>query len=431
MRGIQRMIKLGIELPDKNISGVDLENPQEGNPGVGGSEYLFSLLGAYLQDESEDIDICFYHYSRNKLPGKDKIVMNPYDMLHQMKIDKIDIFVYQINKPFEWYQALRKTKLKAIAWAHVYPAYYEQREFIKTDNIKRIVFVGKEEYDAYIDSDLICKATYIFNMLNTKKTLQPRVLQNKSVTYIGSLVPAKGFHVLAKIWKNILERVPDAELNVIGTGRVYDRNAKLGKYGLAQEDYEKSFMQYLTTSTGEILPSVHFLGLMGQEKNDVFASTMVGVVNPTALTETFCMSAVELELAGVPVVSKKKWGLLDTIKDKETGLLFFSDEEFENDIVQLLNDRDLNIKMGNQANRFVKNKFEASAIIRRWDEEIWAVYNKIQPEYLGVQGNYRNDKKLIKMAVRFIRFNVGIKSFPDCETIKEQLRKIKYHIKRV
>lgn len=160
-------------------------------------------------------------------------------MLQKMSSDKIDVFIHQINKPSEWYQALRKTQLKAIAWAHVYPAYYEQREFIKTDNVKRIVFVSKEEYDAYIDSDLICKGTYIFNMLDTTKPKRPRVIEDKEVTYVGSLVPAKGFHALVKIWKNILEYVPDAQLNVIGTGRVYDRNAKLGKYGIAQEDYTK------------------------------------------------------------------------------------------------------------------------------------------------------------------------------------------------
>lgn len=423
------MIKLGIELPDKSIFGIDLSNPKSGNPGVGGSEYLFALLGTYLKETADDIDICFYHYRKNKLPGKDKIVTDPYDMLQKMSSDKIDVFIHQINKPSEWYQALRKTQLKAIAWAHVYPAYYEQREFIKTDNVKRIVFVSKEEYDAYIDSDLICKGTYIFNMLDTTKPKRPRVIENKEVTYVGSLVPAKGFHALAKIWKNILEYVPDAQLNVIGTGRVYDRNAKLGKYGIAQEDYEKSFMQYLVTSDGKILPSVHFLGLLGREKDDVFANTMVGVVNPTALTETFCMSAVEMELAGIPVVSRKKWGLLDTVKDRQTGFLFSSDEEFAEDIVKLLNDKNLNIQMGNDARQFVKDTFEASDIIKDWNKEIRAAYNEIQPEFLGVQENYKNDQKWVKMAVRFIRFNLGIKSFPDWETIKEQLRRIKHYIK--
>lgn len=422
------MIKLGIELPDKNIKGIDLTNPKEGNPGVGGSEYLFTLLGTYLKQEAENIDICFYHYSENKLPEKGKIVTDEYEMLRQMRIDSIDIFIYQVNKTSEWYKALRNTNLRAMAWAHVYPAYYEQKEIIKTENIRRVVFVGKEEYDAYIDSDLICKSTYIYNMLNTDKPLRERNFLNKEVTYIGSLVPAKGFHALAKIWSNVLDKVPDAQLNVIGTGRVYDRNAQLGRYGIAQDEYEKSFMQYLTTPEGKILPSVHFLGLLGKEKEEVFSRTMVGVVNPTALTETFCMSAVEMELAGIPVVSKKKWGLLDTVINNKTGFLFSSEKEFVDCIVRLLKDRELNMKMGVAARAFVKDTFEASAIIKRWKEEIEAVYKEVQPEYLGIQNNYLNDHKWIKRVIRFIRFTLGVKNFPDYATIKNSLRIIKHRI---
>ena len=32
------MIKVGVELPDDKIKGVDLSRPELGNPGVGGSE---------------------------------------------------------------------------------------------------------------------------------------------------------------------------------------------------------------------------------------------------------------------------------------------------------------------------------------------------------------------------------------------------------
>ena len=418
------MIKLGIELPDKNITGIDLSNPKEGNPGVGGSEYLFALLGTYLKQETDNIDICYYHYSDNKLPEKGKVVKDEYEMLRQMSLDSVDIFIYQVNKAPEWYKVLQKTSLRAMAWAHVYPAYYEQQELIKTENIKRVVFVGKEEYDAYIDSDLIRKSTYIYNMLNTDKPLRERTLTSKEVTYIGSLVPAKGFHVLAKIWNSIVEKVPDAKLNIIGTGRVYDRNAKLGRYGIAQDNYEKSFMKYLLTPEGEIMPSVHFLGLLGEEKEEVFSRTMVGVVNPTALTETFCMSAVEMELAGIPVVSKKKWGLLDTIINNETGFLFSSDKEFVNYIVRLLKDYELNVKMGAKASTFVKDTFEASDIIKRWKKEIEAVQDGVQPEYFGVQGHYLNDKKWIKMVIRFVRYVLGIKKFPDYATIENSLRRI-------
>lgn len=79
--------------------------------------------------------------------------------------------------------------------------------------------------------------------------------------------------MIAKAWKTVLAAVPDAKLNVIGAGNLYDRNSKLGKYGIAEESYENSFMPYLTEKFEEdgeikerILPSVKFWGLMGVEK---------------------------------------------------------------------------------------------------------------------------------------------------------------------
>lgn len=419
------MIKFGIELIDKNFTGIDLTKLKNGNPGIGGSEYLFALLGMYLQENTSDIDCTIYHYSDNKLCNKDVIVSDEIEMLHKMEEDHIDIFIYQVNKSVEWYSELEKTNLKAMAWAHVYLAYYEQRLLINNSKVKRVVFVGKEEYDSYIDSNLIQKSTYIYNMLNTKKKNVTRNISSKSVTYVGSLVPAKGFHKLAKIWNSIHKKVPDAELYVIGTGKVYNRNASLGKYGIAQADYENKFMKYLTDANGEIIPAVHFLGLLGEEKDDIFLKTMVGVVNPTALTETFCMSAVEMELMKIPVISRKKWGLLDTVVNGETGYLFCTEKTFKKQIVKLLNNVDLNKKMGDAGADFVKNKFEADNVVSRWIEEIKDVYSDIPTQYFKVQGNYFNDNKWIKQIIRFIRFSLGISWFPDFETIKNIGKKLK------
>jgi glycosyltransferase involved in cell wall biosynthesis len=59
------------------------------------------------------------------------------------------------------------------------------------------------------------------------------------VTYVGALIPTKGFHKLAKVWKNILKKVPTAKLQVIGDGKLYNKNAVLGPHGIAEAKYEK------------------------------------------------------------------------------------------------------------------------------------------------------------------------------------------------
>ena len=259
-------------------------------------------------------------------------------------------------------------------------------------------------------------------MIPMESDTAKRELSKKSVTYVGSLVPAKGFHKLAQIWPDILKKVPDAELYVIGTGKVYDRNARLGKFGISQEDYENSFMKFLTDDNGTILPSVHFLGIVGSEKVDIFKNTAVGVVNPTALTETFCVSAVEMEYAYVPVISRKKWGLLDTIDDGETGYLFRNSSDFVEKMVYLLNNDELNQNMGEKAHEFVKENFDMNRIIPQWISLIEDIDKDISVEYLDVQKNWSNDYKWIKGCIRFFRFDMSLAWLPSFHDLKNMLK---------
>lgn len=414
-------IKLGIEFNDKNLVSVNASEPENGNPGIGGSEYLFALLGRYLQKNSDEFEIYFFNYGNSKLPqGVASVnITDNVDMLKKAEAMGIDILIHQVSKSAEWYQELEATKLKAIPWAHVFLPFEELEAIRSCQNVKRVVFVGKEEYDTYIDDDVIAKSAYIYNMINTKRETQQRCVEQPSVTYVGSLVPAKGFHLLAKIWPSVLERVSEAQLNVIGTGKVYDRNAVLGKYGIAQESYENEFITYLTDADGKVLPSVHFLGLLGEEKEDVFRKTAVGVVNPTALTETFCISAVEMQLCGVPVVSRKKWGLLDTIKDGKTGFLYNNEQEFVDCVVELLVNKDLNETYGCQAKEFVKNTFEADILIQQWIRLLKEVYEDVPAVYAKVQGNWGNDFKYLRGILRFLRIKLGLRFLPSVETIKQ------------
>lgn len=421
------MVKVGVELPDDKIYGVDLSRPELGNPGVGGSEYLFALLASELYKNG--IDVTIYHYSDNILPSSSSkvLVTDSIDMLKKAQNDEISILIHQVGKSNEWYRTLESLNVFSVAWAHVYLDYYELELLRKCKNVKRVVFVGKEEYDSYIDDDIITKSVYIYNMIPTKIPAQERNHNGRTVTYVGSLVPAKGFHELAQIWPSVVKEVPDAELNVIGNGKVYNRSAKLGRFGIAQEDYENLFMQYLLDENGRILPSVHFLGIVGAEKSEIFKKTTVGVVNPTALTETFCMSAVEMEYAYIPVVSRGKWGLLDTVNNKCSGFLFKTKSEFTKQIIELLKNARLNYQMGKNAHDFVTERFSVDAVIPSWIDLIIDIDQGKPVQFYKARCNWQNDYKWIKQGIRFARFTLGFEFLPSFydikHTIKIKLRK--------
>lgn len=422
------MIRIGIELPDRKLTDVDLSHPEKGNPGVGGSEFLFALLAYFLNKSAkEKFEICVIHYGNTKLPEgiKSRIASDEIELLDICSESGIDILIHQVSKNLEWYEHLRSTAVKSIAWAHIYLVYSEKKYIEGCDNVKRVVFVGREEYDAYIDEDIISKSEWIYNMIDTSGAVkQRRDDYSASVTYIGSLVPAKGFHVLARAWPRIVKKVPDAQLNVIGTGKIYDRGAELGEYQIAQKDYEKSFMTYLTDSNGIILKNVHFWGILGSEKMDIICDTAVGIVNPTALTETFCMSAIEMELCGTPIVSRKKWGLLDTVKHKETGYLFRKERQFISYVVKLLRDRALNKRMSRNARKYVITQFDAEGIILKWNKLIEDVDNDQPPQYDPVKGNYTNDLKWLRIIVRKFRFDYHMPFLPSVMEVKHILKQM-------
>ena len=319
---------IGIYINNENISGVDCSDMMKGNPGVGGTEYCLLLLAQTYKEFFPENKLTLFATKEGKLPTVDSIVtVEGLNILCEKAAkENVDVLVVSavynnMPLPKSFFEAIDKMQIKTILWGHNFYLSDFCNLVSKTQYLRANVFVGRQQYDRYVDHKVIKKSTFIYNMYPEEKDGGRNAISNHSVTYIGALVPTKGFHFLANAWKNILEIVPDAQLNVIGSGKLYGRNYKLGKYGIAEESYEKKFMPGLVNDRGEILPSVHFWGVLGAEKKEVIKLTSVGVVNPSGRTETFGISALDFESLGVPVVTIAKGGFLDTVIDGRTGLL--------------------------------------------------------------------------------------------------------------
>ena len=225
-----------------------------------------------------------------------------------------------------------------------------------------------------------------------------------AVTYTGGRYKSKGFHVLASMWKDILREVPGAKLYVIGSGKLYNHHSQLGPLGVASPEYESMFADYLM-SDGKLLDSVKFLGSMGINKHDIYYMTTVGVANPSAATETFGISALDMEACGVPVVTKAANGMFETVKHNETGLLGKNYDEIKKYIILLLKDRELNIKLGRQAKEFASSTFLPEKIIKQWLKLFDDVLHNKPTEYIKPSGNYGNNHKRLLIINRWLRLH--------------------------
>lgn len=317
------MKKIGFYIENSRFTNIDCGDVVSGNPGIGGTEFLFILVSSQLAIRNNDIEVIAYVESDScNLPHglRTEIVLDQIDAIRKADKEELDYLVLN-NAHTEWkninYSDL-KSDIKFIAWCHNFCP-IKKLDYLATNaRIYKIINVGREQMDLYRDHPSFGKMEYIYNCvpfnLNYCKKARENKYENRAhiVTYMASLVSGKSFHVLAKIWTKILKEVPDAQLYIIGSGSVYNSRAKLGKYGIASEDYEKIFMPYLTDKQGNILPSVHFMGKLGEEKNELLLNTKVGVPNPLGTTETFCLSAVEMQAMGCYVVGMKVPGYLDT-----------------------------------------------------------------------------------------------------------------------
>lgn len=426
-------MRIAFLIKDQGALDKDFTCPDLGNPGVGGTLYCYVTLCYYL-NKYTDWDIIAYHFEKSNkvLPTVTEVIVNSFDMaVKDAKNREVDIFVctYHESSIFE---ILEREKIFTVVWIHNYLGSKEMDMLNRYIFIKRVVFVGRQLYDTCLDHELVTKSTYIYNMFNSKLYSGQRdekIFDNPMVVYTGSLVFQKGFHILAKAWPEILRKVPNAQLYVIGSGQLYNSYAELGKYNIAEEKYEKMFMPYLVDENGKILESVHFCGVVGNEKTSIYQNATVGIVNPSALTETFGLSGVEMQAHGIPVVTKRAYGLIDTVKNNESGLTYMFEWQLSGKVISLLLNKEKNLKLGMLAKKFVEDSFSPDLLIMEWIQLFQNVKNRIPAVYHRPTGNWLNSYKGLIVVNRYIKSYRIFSRLPSILRIKlwgsEQKRKLK------
>lgn len=317
-------MRIAFFLKNELIPGIDWREITKGNPGCGGSEYMI-VLTAHILTMRKNYDITLIAQKKSHFPEGLNIVYTNDLREAIYYCDKENISFLIFKEYPRWiaencFHNIPKN-VNLILWCHNFLPSSSLNFYSTIPNIKSVICVGREQADLYLDHKLFDKIDYIYNGFpipnHPDKHLLPIDKRENIVTYIGSIMPFKGFHILAKAWPIILKSVPDAQLYIIGSGQVYDDKRTMGKYGIADEDYEKIFMPYLTDKNGNILPSVHFMGRMGNEKSEIVKRTKVGVPNPSGDTETFGIGAVEFQIMGCEVVTRRCCGYLDTVYNKK------------------------------------------------------------------------------------------------------------------
>ena len=359
--------KVAFFFENNHLAGLDFSNIKNGNTGLSGTAFMFHFIPWLLSIRDNGLDVIFYTTHKEIFPSElhNEQVNDWTEAWKRCDENGTDFLVVKFSSSMmrDKRNVMFGTHTtKMIVWCHNFLTSRELTRYASCPNVVRLVPVGREQMDLYRDHRAFLKSDYIYNCVDIPASYlsKKKKTRKHTVVYMGAVIPSKGLHLLAKAWPEVKKTVTDAELFVIGNGNLYSRNKEttnLGPLGLAESDYEKMFSKYITENN-KLIEGIHLLGVLGKEKYDVLAEMKVGVPNPSGRTETFCICAVEMQMMGARIVSKRCAGYLDTVYN---GTLYDDSKELASHIISELLDE----KNGGGKN--IENLFMPDSIAAEWE----------------------------------------------------------------
>jgi glycosyltransferase involved in cell wall biosynthesis len=165
------------------------------------------------------------------------------------------------------------------------------------------------------------------------------------IMYAGAISPHKGIHILLEAFEKVLDRFPDATLNLIGVHAAYAPNetfdetdrdtlASLARFyeahpierlkarlGWAPRDAGTYVGHLKNRLSRRATPRVRILGMIPRSDllEHYYASDVF--VFPSVWNEGFGIPPLEAMAAGVPVVATRSGAVAETVVDGITGIL--------------------------------------------------------------------------------------------------------------
>jgi len=180
--------------------------------------------------------------------------------------------------------------------------------------------------------------------------------EKKIILYLCRIHRTKGIDILVKAFANIVEKLDDVRLVVVGPDDGY-----LGE------------LEALTKAL-KIEDKVLISGpLYGKDKLEAYVDAEVYVL--PSRYEIWGMTVLEAYACGKPVIASKIDGLKNLVKNEETGLLFEPGnvEQLMKSMLLLLNDQNKAEKIGLRGKQLVKENFTIEKTVDKFE----VVYREI------------------------------------------------------
>lgn len=208
----------------------------------------------------------------------------------------------------------------------------------------------------------------------------------RRILFVGRISPEKGLHVLLEAFREIAERCPEAQLDIVGPRaalplafiyKLSDDPKVSGLAAFCGGDYLADLRKRLTP---ELMKRVSFSGVLAHSALAERYAAADLYVQPS-FTETFGVPIAEAMAAGVPVVATRVGGMPEAVEDGRTGRLVEPDDAgaLAEAVVDLLSDEGRRRSMGEAARRRAVERFSWEQITRN----VWDLYQGVSQKDEG------------------------------------------------
>lgn len=184
----------------------------------------------------------------------------------------------------------------------------------------------------------------------------------------------KGFDHLLRAWRIVHKENPQLILSVSGSAKMHEPSAKVGNTRVLDINLEEEFSDIFYDhphSTAD--HNIVFLGNLSRV--ELFAklkSSDLAIVNSNmrGSLENFCLSAVEAQAAGVPVIGSNAGALKEVINNGVTGMLVNGENprKLADAIISMIQNTGLRKRMAESGTSWVNPMADYSRLIYDWME---------------------------------------------------------------
>lgn len=389
---------LGMDVKEKTTDfvfytgGTKFDGSTIHKQGLGGSESALYHVAKCIAEEGYSVKV----FNNCDVPGiYDGVEYNsPVDFYLYNRWNSCNVFISSRSFKPVFFDVHAKLK---IVWLHDMPnvAFLDQYDFKNTD-FSNFVFFALSNYHAdqwqeflKIDRSRIHVTRNGFD----PERFKDKGIRRKRSKLIYSSRPNRGLDVLLDIFPEIRKNIPDAELHV---------------FSYTHSENDKEIRPYLDKMEQ---PGVVSRGSVPQEvlAEEIMESRLL--VYPSTFKETSCITAIEAQAAGTPIVTTNLAALPETVANGVSGVVIDGDahtqeyqKKFVDEVVRLINDDDAWTKLSEGGKKRALDYFTWKAISQEWLEFFSKkLQNKTEEPKLSLCMIVKNEEKTLRVCLESVK----------------------------